>query len=194
MFSFWLLIQEHAPAAQAGEHAESPSVFEFTTSVSVWTLVIFLLLLGVLVKFAFPPILGYAAAREKRIQDTLDEARRNREETERMLEQQRQEMAKARADAQQIIAEGRQGAEKVRADLLNQARAEQEELVARARADIETERLKAIESVRQQAVDLALAAASKLVEQRLDSENDRRIVNEFLSRVSTEGSTPRASR
>src|SRR5688572_16823977 len=138
----WLMIQEQA------EHAESPNVFALSTNVSVWTLVIFLILLGVLAKFAFPPILGYAAAREKRIQDTLDEARQNREEAERLLEQQRQEIAKARADAQLIIAEGRQGAEKIRADLLNKSRAEQEELVARARADIETERLKAIESVR----------------------------------------------
>ncbi|MGH7469848.1 MAG: F0F1 ATP synthase subunit B [Longimicrobiales bacterium] len=178
------LLQEHAPAAsQAGEHAASPEVFAWSTSVSVWTVVIFLILLAVLSKFAFPPILGYAAAREKRIQDTLDEAKHNREEAERLIEQQRQELARARTEAQQVIAEGRQAAEKVRADLLNKARTEQEELLARARADIETERLKAVESVRAQAVDLALAAAGKLIEQRLDGENDRRIINDFLARV-----------
>jgi F-type H+-transporting ATPase subunit b len=181
------LFQEHAPAAanQAAEHAASPEVFAWSTSVSVWTVVIFLILLAVLSKYAFPPILGYAAAREKRIQDTLDQARHNREEAQQLLEQQRQELAKARTDAQQLIAEGRQAAERVRADVLAKARTEHEALLERARADIETERVRAIESVRQEAVDVALAAASKLVEQRLDSQADRRIIEDFISRVGT---------
>src|SRR5262245_5773965 len=179
----WLIQQEHpAAAGQVAEHAQR-GVFEFAPGTSFWTLVIFVILMGVLIKFAFPHILGYAAAREKRIQDTLDEAKRNREEADQLLEQQRQELARARTDAQQVIAEGRQAAEKVRAELLNKTRAEQEELLARARAEIELERQQAIESVRQQAVDIALAAAGKLVEERLDAENDRRIVNDFLSRV-----------
>ena len=185
------LIQEHAPAAgqAAAEHAESPNVFALSANVSFWTVIIFLALMAVLAKFAFPAILGYAEAREKRIQAALDEARQNREEAQRLLEQQRQEIAQARTEAQQIIAEGKSAAEKVRAELLNRARAEQEELVTRAKADIDAERLRAVESVRQQAVDIALAAASKVVEQRLDTEQDRRIVNEFLSRVHTEKPT-----
>ena len=178
-----LTLQEQAPHAAAQTEHASPGVFAWSTSVATWTVIIFLILLAVLMKFAFPPILGYAAAREKRIQDTLDEAKHNREEAERLLEQQRQELAHARTEAQQVIAEGRQAAEKVRTELLNKARAEQEELLARARADIETERLKAVESVREEAVDLALAAAAKLIEQRLDADNDRRIINEFLKRV-----------
>ena len=179
-----LLVQEHAPAAAAqAEHAESPNVFALTSNVSFWTVLIFIILFFVLAKFAFPPILGYAAAREKRIQDAIDEANRNREETERMLAEQRAEIAKARTDAQQIIAEGKQAAEKVRQDLLNRARTEQEELVTRAKADIEAERLKAVQSVREQAVEIALAAAAKLVEQRLDSASDRRIVDDFLAKV-----------
>jgi|SRR5687768_8214303 len=184
----WLVLQEttHAPAAgQAAEHAQEFGVFQLTQSTMTWTLIIFLVLMGVLMKFAFPPILGYAAAREKRIQDALDESKRQREEAERLLETQRQELAKARGEAQQLIVEGRQAAEKVRQELLTRAKAEQEELITRAKADIEAERLKAVESVRREAVDLALAAAGKLVSQRLDSDTDRRIVTEFLSRVGT---------
>jgi F-type H+-transporting ATPase subunit b len=180
----WLVLQEHpVAAAQAAEHAESPGVFSFAPGVMTWTLIIFLVLLGILMKFAFPPILGYAAAREKRIQDALDESQRQREEAAKLLEQQRAELAKARGDAQLVIVEARQAAEKVRQELLARSKAEQEELITRAKADIEAERLKAVESVRREAVDIALAAAGKLVEQRLDSDNDRRIVTEFLSRV-----------
>lgn len=179
----WSYIQEHAPAAgQAAEHPQ-PDVFALTANVSFWTVVIFLILFAVLLKFAFPPILGYANAREKRIQDTLDETRRQQEEAARLLEQQRLQLAQARSEAQQVIAEGKSAAEKVRQDLLNRAREEQEEIIARAKADIEAERARAVEAVRREAVEVALAAASRLIEQRLDQEADRRLVNEYLTKA-----------
>lgn len=173
--------------AIAAEGAE-PSIFGISAGVSFWTLVIFILLSIVLAKFAFPPILGYAAAREQRIQDALDEARRQREESEQLLAQQRQELANARQEAQGVIAEAKQAAERVRDDLLNRARAEQEEVVARARQEIERDRQKAVESLRREAVDLALAAAGKLVGQRMDAAEDRRLVTEYLK--STESANP----
>lgn len=175
------IIQEHAPAA--AEHAESPNVFALTANVSFWTVIIFLILLFVLAKFAFPPILGYAAAREKRIQEAIDEAARQRAETERLLEEQRQLLASARNDAQGLISEAQKDAERVRRDLLERARVEQEEMLARARREIDDERARAIESLRREAVDLAIAAASKLVEKRVDAQEDRRIVTEFLAHV-----------
>ena len=168
--------------AIAAEGAE-PSIFGINAGVSFWTLIIFILLSVVLAKFAFPPILGYAAAREQRIQAALDEARRQREESEKLLEQQRKELVNARQEAQAVIAEAKQAAERVRDDLLTRAKAEQEELVARARQDIERDRQKAIESLRREAVDLALAAAGKLVGQRMNAAEDRRLVTEYLQSV-----------
>jgi len=181
MTALLALVQEHAPTA--AEHAESPNVFALTWNVSFWTVIIFAILVVVLAKFAFPPILGYAAAREKRIQDALDESKRQREEAERLLEQQRAELANARAEAQAIIAEGRQAAERIRQDLLNRARTEHEEMLTLARADIEAERARVIESMRREAVELALAAAGRLIEKRLDNEADRKLVSDFLSRA-----------
>ncbi|MBR9988702.1 MAG: F0F1 ATP synthase subunit B [Gemmatimonadetes bacterium] len=160
-----------------------PSIFGINVGVSFWTFVIFIVLSVVLAKFAFPPILGYAAAREQRIQDALDEARRQREETEKLLEQQRQELQNARLEAQSLIAEGKHAAERVRTDMLTRAKAEQEELVTRARQDIERDRQKAIESLRREAVDIALAAAGKLVGKRMDAPEDRRLVTEYLKSV-----------
>ena len=181
MISFLLALQEHAPAA--AEHAESPNVFALTGNVMFWTLVIFAILFFVLGKFAFPPILGYAAAREQRIQDAIDAARQDREESQRILEEQRQALAKARDEAQTYIADAQKTAERVRKEILEKARSEQEEMLARAKREIEDERMRAVDSLRREAVDLAVAAASKLVEKRLDSQEDRRIVTEFLSHV-----------
>jgi F-type H+-transporting ATPase subunit b len=181
----YLLQHVEEAAAAATEAAHEPQIFGLSAGVMTWTLVIFVLLSFILAKFAFPPILGYAAAREQRIQDALDEARRQREETERLLEQQRAELANARTQAQQFIAEGKQAAERVREDMLTRARAEQEELVNRAKQDIVRERERAIESLRREAVDLAMAAAGKLLGQRVDATEDRRIVTDYLKSMDT---------
>jgi F-type H+-transporting ATPase subunit b len=164
----------------AADPSHEPNIFGINAGVSFWTLIIFIALSVVLAKFAFPAILGYAAAREQRIQDALDEAARQRAETEQLLAQQRAELGQARQQAQALIAEGKQAAERVRDDMLVRAKAEQEELIARARRDIERERDIAIESLRREAVDLALAAAAKLVGHRVDAVEDRRLVTEYL--------------
>ena len=173
------------------QHAEeggaSEGVFNWSVSVSFWTVIIFLLLLGVLSKFAFPPLLGYAAAREQRIQANLDEARRLRAEAEGLLAQQREELVEAKRQSQQLIADARQAGERARQDLLDQARVQQEEMVARARQDIVRERERAIESLRREAVELALAAASRLLERRITGDEDRKLISEYLGRVKASG-------
>lgn len=183
MHNILRLIQE--PAAQAAEHGD-PNVFNLNLGVSFWTLVIFGALMLVLAKWAFPPILGYAQAREERIQESLDEAKRARDEAQQSLEEQRRELAEARREAQQIIAQSKQDAEAVRQELLDRARSEQGELVERAKREIERERDEAVESIRQEAVELSIAAASHLVGRRLDAEEDRRLVRDFLDRAQAE--------
>jgi F-type H+-transporting ATPase subunit b len=175
-------------AVQAAE--PPPSVFNLNLGVSAWTFIIFLILAWILTKFAFPPILGYAAAREARIQEALDYARQQRQEAEQFLNQQRAELDRAREEAQALLAEGRMGAERVRDDMLERARAEQEELLERARRDIQREREQAVEAVRNEAVEVAIAAAGMLVRQRFDAPADRRLVAEYLQSIdgATDGS------
>lgn len=175
----WLLVQEAEHATEAAEHA--PGVFNLEMGTSFWTFVIFLALLIVLRRWAFPPILGYAQAREDRIQESLDEAKRAREEAQAALEEQRRELAEAREESQQIIAQGKHDAEKLRQELLSRAKQEQEEIVGRARRDIEREREQALESIRREAVEISIAAASHLLERKVDAEEDRRLVREYLS-------------
>ena len=158
---------------QEAEQAQ-PSIFSFNLGVSFWPVVIFLLLLAILAKFAFPAILGYAEEREKRIQAILDAAAQDREEAARALEEQK---------PQQILADARQAAERIRDEMLEQARAEQEALVARARQELERERERAIETLRREAVELSLAAAGRLIGERLDSERDRELVRGYLEQI-----------
>jgi F-type H+-transporting ATPase subunit b len=149
----------------------------------IWTLVIFGLLVALLAKFAWPQVLGAVEARERRLEEQIAEAERNRAEAARLLEEQRKLLADSRAAAQAMVAEARAAAERERALAIEKTKQEQDDLLARARREIQQERERAVEELRREAVDLSLAAASKLIGERLSSDADRRIVESYLSTV-----------
>ena len=157
-----------------------------------WTIVIFGILFFLLKKFAFPVILEQVEKREKALADAIEAAKRDRDEAARILAEHRAQIENARGEAQKFIAEARAIAEKSRADLLERTRSEQQELIERARKDIGVERDRAIAQLRREAVDLAIAGATKVIEQNLDSDKNRKLVEDFLASVSAEGRAPKA--
>jgi len=156
-----------------------------------WTLVIFLVLFWILKRWAFPVILSAVEAREKALEEAIDAAKRDREEAARVLAEHKAQIASARGEAQKVIAEARAIAEKMRADLLEKTRQDQQELLERARRDIGAERDKAIAQLRREAVDLAIAGASKVIEENLDNDKNRSMVESFLSSLSSQQPTER---
>jgi F-type H+-transporting ATPase subunit b len=172
-----LIIQAHAPPAQ--EHASGPLTVE--PGLMIWTVFVFLLLLLILKKFAWPAILGAVEAREQALERQLAEAARDRELAAGLLAEHQKLIAEAKTQAHAVIVEARTVAEKERALAIEKTKQEQEELLARARREIAAERDSAVAELRREAVDLSLAAASKLIEKRLDGETDRKLVQEFLS-------------
>ncbi|HEU4955215.1 MAG TPA: F0F1 ATP synthase subunit B [Gemmatimonadales bacterium] len=167
------LIQEHAAEASGG-----PLTVE--GGLMIWTVIVFVALLLVLKRFAWPAILGAVEAREQALEAQLAQATKDREEAAALLAEHKRLVADARHQATGIVAEARGVAEKERALAIEKTKQEQDELLARARREIAAERDRAVADLRREAVDLSLAAASKLVGSRLDTETDRRIVSEYL--------------
>ena len=149
-----------------------------------WTILIFGILFFLLRKYAYPVILEQVEKREKALSDAIEGAKRDRDEAARLLADHRAKIESARDEAQKFIAEARVVAEKSRADLLERTRVEQQEMLERARKDIGVERDKAIAQLRREAVDIAIAAATKVIEENLDSDKNRRVVETFLSSLS----------
>lgn len=150
----------------------------------VWTLVIFLILLFVLSKFAFKPIMAAVEAREQALEDAINSAKRDREEAALLLAQHRAALDASRGEGQKLIADARAVAERVRTELVEQAHAEQARMLERARAEIDAERAKAIVELRREAVDLAILGAGKVIGQNLDRDANRKLVESFLASVS----------
>jgi F-type H+-transporting ATPase subunit b len=184
--------QMHLLLVLAQEHAAAPSqgLMSIQVNLMFWTIVIFGILFWILKSKVVPVIIGAVEAREKALADALEGAKKDRDDAARILAEHRAQIERAKDDAQHLIAEARGVAEKSRADLLERTRQEQQELLERARRDIAGERDKAIAQLRREAVDLAIAGASKVVEENLDSDKNRKLVEQFLS--SMKDSEPRA--
>lgn len=163
-----------------------PGLFDVNLGLSLWTVVIFLLLVGLLGKYAWGPILAQVEAREKRIQDALDESAASREQAAKLLDEHKAQLADARRQASEIIAEGKSAGEKVRKEIEEKARVEAQGIVEAARREIQRERDQAIVELRRESVDLALAAASKLMGERLDDARDREMVMGYLEDLSND--------
>jgi F-type H+-transporting ATPase subunit b len=168
-------------AALAAQEAPAAGPLTVEGGLMFWTLVIFALLVAVLWKFAWPQILGAVEAREKALEKQIADAARNREESARVLEEQKKLLAEARTHAHQMLTEAQGAAERERLHVMEKARLEQEELLARGRRELEDERQRAVADLRREAVDLSLAAAGRLIRQRLDSDSDRKLVTDYLS-------------
>lgn len=169
------------------QEGESVNLLEPSGGLMFWTLIIFVLLMFVLSRYAFKPMLAAVEARELALQEAIDAAKRDRDEAQRVLAEQQANLERSRSEAQKLIADGRATAEKLRNDLIEQTRAQQQEMMERARRDIETEKNNAIASLRREAVDLAIAGASKVIERNLDSDANRKLVESYLSSVSLGG-------
>jgi F-type H+-transporting ATPase subunit b len=167
--------------AQQEHAAKGPLTVDF--GLMFWTIVVFVALLVILKKFAWPALLGAVEAREKALEEQLAEAERLRTEAARLLAEHEKLIIEGKTQAHALLVEARTVAEKERALAMEKTRQEQEELLERARRDIASERDRAVAELRREAVDLSLAAASKLLEKRLDSETDRKIVQEYLASV-----------
>ncbi|MFN8570751.1 MAG: F0F1 ATP synthase subunit B [Gemmatimonadaceae bacterium] len=163
------------------EEAKKVNLLSPEGGVMFWTLIIFVVLLVVLSKFAFKPMLAAVEAREAALQAAIDKAAHDRDEAARVLAEHKAQLDAARGEAQRLIADGRATAEKMRNEMLDATRAQQAELLERAKRDIESEKARAIADLRREAIDLAIAGAGKVIEKNLDDAGNRKLVEGYLS-------------
>lgn len=168
-------------AVSASEGASSGGLLTVDGGLMFWTLIVFGLLLYILKKTAWPVILEAVEERERSLQQTLDEAARLAAQAKADLAKQEQLLREAGDKAAAMLADAKQAAERERTLAIDKARSEAEEILTRARREIGAEKERASAELRREAVDLALAAAGKLIGQRLEAAQDKKIVTDFLS-------------
>lgn len=158
-------------------------IFSLNLGLVVWTWILFGLTLLVLAKWVFPLIAGGLEQRHAKIQGAIDDALSARDEAKGLLSQQEAALEAARSEAREMLESARQHADGLRKEMLEEARAQQSQMIDDARREIGHERDRLREEIRRDAVDLALAASERLIRTRLDAEENRRLVHEFVSDV-----------
>ena len=153
----------------------------------IWTILTFLVLLGLLAKFAWGPLLKALEERQETIRKSLDDADHAKQELERLQQESARIIAEARAEAQSIMVKSRADAETVRESLRRKAKEDGDALLRSAQRQIELETARALQQIRAEVVDLSLTVASKLIRKNLTQEDNDALIRSTLAQIDTSG-------
>lgn len=186
---------DHAPAtgheeaaadsAHGGDSAShaKPSIFTGDLGNIIWSLVTFLIVLVVLGKFAWGPILGTLQKREDFIRDSLEQAKRDRDDAAAQLASYEKKQADSRAEASAIVEEGRRDAEVLKRKIEDDAKAEADAVVERAKREIGLATDTARRELYDLAAKLATDVASKIINEELDGAKHERLIAESIEQI-----------
>jgi F-type H+-transporting ATPase subunit b len=152
----------------------------FFSSLIFWEVVSFAVLLWLLYKFAFPPILATLEARERKIRESLEQAERHRVEAERQMREYQAKLAAAAKEAEAVLAQAKERGQRLLEENEQRLQAETERMKAEATREIEHERRRAIQDIRSQTTDLALLIAEQVVGRSLTDADHKRLAEDAL--------------
>ena len=149
----------------------------------IWTILTFLVLVGLLAKFAWRPLLAALESRQELIRKSLDDAQQAKGELGRLQQESAQIVRGARAEAESIISASRSDGERLRAELREKARTEADGILKNAERQIQLETSRAVQQIRHEVVDLSVMIASKLIQRNLTKEDNERLIEEALQQA-----------
>jgi F-type H+-transporting ATPase subunit b len=156
---------------------------------AIWTIITFLVLLWLLAKFAWRPLLRALEARQETIRKSLDDAQQAKQELERLNKESAQILRNAHAEAESIIIKSRAEAEKFREEMKQKARADAEGIIREAQRQIQTETGRALRQIRSEIADMSVAIASKLIQRNFSREDNNELIEDTLKQMES-GSRP----
>ncbi|TMC63657.1 MAG: F0F1 ATP synthase subunit B [Chloroflexota bacterium] len=143
-------------------------------------LLIFLVMLGILYRFAWGPLLRILNERRARIAQGVEATERAKRELEEAERERQTKLEEARREAQAMLDRITKQAEDLRKELEAKAREQAEALIAKARAEIQQERQKAVQDLRLQVADLAVMAAGRIIGESLDAKKHRELIERAI--------------
>ena len=149
----------------------------------VWTILTFLLLLFVLAKFAWKPLLKMLNDREELIRSSLEDAEKAKEKLEKLNAEGEAIINQARSEAQSILSEGKAAAAKLKDETLDVAKEQAKQIAREAEKQINIEKDKAIAEIKSEVVNLSMSIAEKLINKNISPEDNKALIDESLSSV-----------
>ena len=166
-----------------GEGHKEFGLLSVNPGLIIWTIIIFVLVLLVLRKYAWKPLLKALNNREDTIKNALDNAEKLNKEAKELMEKNKENLDEASRQAMKIINEARDIAKKEKESIVAKANDEANKIIDRVKHDIENERESAMEKMRDQISDLVIKAAEKVINENLDTPKQKKIVDDFITRI-----------
>jgi F-type H+-transporting ATPase subunit b len=160
-------------------------MFDINPGLIVWTIITFVAALVILRAYAWKPLLASLTAREENIRTQIAQAEHARREAERLLEENKAQLARADEQSQRMLRESREMGERLKADILDKAQQSSRQMVNQAKEEIRREKDSALQELRSEVADLAIGAAGKLLDANLDAPKHRALVDDAIRQMGT---------
>ena len=177
---FLLASEGSSPSDAAHEGGWMEKWLSFDPGLFMWTIVTFLIVLMLLKWKAWGPLMSVLDKRAEDIKNALSAADRAKKDAEKASQDYEELVQKAHAEAKQIIADSKVAGERVKNDIESLARENADEMIVKAKTQIEAESQKAIQEIKSSVIDLAIEGAERIIEKNLDSEDNRKLVDQTL--------------
>jgi len=149
----------------------------------IWTIVVFLVLLTLLGKFAWRPLLEALDTRQAAIRKSLDDAQQAARELERLTQESAEILRTARGEAESIVSRSRVDAERLREETKQKARVEADYIVRDAQRQIQLQTGQALQQIRKEAAELSVSIASKILQRNVTKEDNERLIDDALKQI-----------
>lgn len=158
----------------------------FTIGDSIYQLFAFLILMLLLAKFAWKPLMKMMKERESYVANEIDAAEKSRREANKQLEEQRELLKEARQEAQSLIENARKLGDDQREEIIRNAKQEADRLKESAKREIVQEKEQAIVALREQVASLSVMIASKVIEKNLSAAEQEELINQYIKEAGEE--------
>ncbi|WP_113867740.1 F0F1 ATP synthase subunit B [Paraliobacillus ryukyuensis] len=152
----------------------------------IFSLLSFALLLLLLKRFAWGPLMNKMEERENYIANELDVAEKNRLEAEKASKEANEKLMQTRQEAQSIIEEARKAGAKQEETIIEAARKAANDIKQQAQADIKQEKEQAIQALQDQVASLSVQIATKVIEKEINTEDQERLISDYMKQLGEE--------
>ena len=156
------------------------TLLDVSTGLVFWSAITFLLLLFIMKKYLWGPLIENLDKRESMINDAVKTAEETQKKSEEAMKEYNEKLAEARDEVRQIISAGKDSAEKAKADILEEANRKSALLVEKAKKEIASERSEAINQIKQVVVDISISAAEKMLKRNLNADDQIKLIEETM--------------
>lgn len=148
-----------------------------------WTFIIFIILLLLLKKFAWKPILSSLDERDNFIKNSLDQAEKAKLEAEQIMLENKKHLAKAEEESRKVIDLAREYSEKLKEQVLEESRVEAKKMIEVASQEIQRKTQESFNKLKSEIADISISAAEKILKENLDKEKNSALVNKYIEDI-----------